>query len=163
MRVSAVVAMTKQGVIGKEGGLPWYLPTELARFKDITTGHPIIMGHTTHQSIGRPLPNRTNIVISRDTNLKIKGAVVVNSIDKAMKKAMDSPGSEEIFIIGGQTIYEQSMDLIDRLYLTTVYADIRGDKYFNYDPKKWKKVASEKHPADEKNQYAFEFSILDRT
>ncbi len=162
MRLSAVVAVSKNGVIGREGGLPWYLPAELARFKEITTGHPIIMGRTTHESIGRPLPNRTNIVISRDKTLKVEGYEVANSLEQAIDLASRAPGSDEVFIIGGQSIYELSMKFLDRLYLTRVDADISGDKYFNYDPKAWKKIESEKRPKDEKNPYSFEFITLDR-
>lgn len=162
MRLSAVVAMSKNGVIGKEGELPWYLPAELARFREITTGHPIIMGNTTHRSIGRPLPNRTNIVVSHHKNLKIGGVSVANSLEEAIEKARTSPGAEEVFIIGGQSIYEQSMARLDRIYLTIVEVYIEGDKYFKYDPKKWKLRSSKKFPADEKNQYPFEFTILDR-
>lgn len=161
--ISAIVAVAKNGVIGKEGGLPWYLPAELARFKEVTMGHPIIMGRKTHESIGRALPGRTNIVITRDNSYKAaEGCIVVGSLDEAIEQAKKSEGSEEIFIIGGASIYEQAMSLLERIYLTKVDADIKGDKFFKYDSTQWKQASSEKHFADDKNQYDFEFTALVR-
>ncbi|HEX5394983.1 MAG TPA: dihydrofolate reductase [Candidatus Saccharimonadales bacterium] len=163
MVISAIVAMAKNGVIGKGGGLPWYLPAELSRFKEVTMGHPIIMGRKTHESIGRALPGRTNIVITRDRGYKAaEGCVIVGSLNEALEQAKKSEGADEIFIIGGASIYEQAMPLLDRIYLTKVDADIKGDKSFNYGPDEWKQVSSEKHSADEKNQFDFEFTILSR-
>jgi dihydrofolate reductase len=162
--ISAIVAVAKNGVIGKEGGLPWYLPAELARFKEVTMGHPIIMGRKTHESIGRALPGRTNIVITRDKDYKAtEGCMVVNSLDEAIEQAKKAGGANEIFIIGGASIYEQAMPLLDRIYLTKVDAEIDGDKFFKYDPKKWNQISSEKHSADDKNKYGFEFTVLERT
>jgi dihydrofolate reductase len=173
--ISAIVAMAKNGVIGKEGGLPWYLPAELARFKQVTMGHPIIMGRKTHESIGRALPGRTNIVITRDKDYKAaEGCIVVNSLGRAIEHAKEAGGGSaaqtskkfrrpnEIFIIGGASVYKEAMSLLERIYLTKVNADIKGDKFFKYNSSEWKQVSSEKHPADEKNQYDFEFTILER-
>ena len=158
--ISAIVAVAKNGVIGKEGGLPWHLPAELARFKEITMGHPIIMGRKTHESIGRALPGRTNIVITHKKGYRAEGCRVVGSLDEAIELAKKSEGANEIFIIGGASIYEQAMPLLERMYLTKVDADIKGDKFFRYDPLEWKQISSEKHPADEKNLFGFEFTIL---
>jgi dihydrofolate reductase len=146
-------------VIGKEGGLPWYLPADLAHFRTVTMGQPIIMGRKTHESIGKALPGRQNIVITRDKNYQAQGCEVVGSIDQALQKAN---GADEVFIIGGQSIYELAMPRIDRIYLTRVAADIPGDKYFHYDRVQWRETSSEKHPADTKNQYPYEFIVLER-
>ncbi len=161
--ISTIVAVAKGGVIGKEGGMPWYLPAELARFKEVTMGHPIIMGRKTHESIGRALPGRTNIVITRSKGYRAEGCRVVGSLEKAVEVAKGSEGSDEIFIIGGEQIYKEAMPKLERIYLTKVDAEVDGDKFFRYDPKEWKEVSSEKHSADEKNQYDFEFTTLDRS
>lgn len=162
MRISAIVAMAKNGAIGKAGEVPWYLPAELARFKEITMGHPIIMGRSTHESIGRALPGRTNIVITHNKKYSSAGCLTALSIDEALDLAKKSDGADEIFIIGGQSIYQQSMSILDRIYLTEVDSNIAGDKFFKYEPKHWREVSSQEHPADEKNKYAFNFKVLDR-
>jgi dihydrofolate reductase len=159
MTLSIIVAMAKNGVIGKSGGLPWYLPAELAYFKKVTTGHPIIMGRKTHESIGRALPDRKNIVITHDKDYKAKGCVVVDSLESAVKAAK---GAEEAFIIGGESIYKLALPKADKLYLTKIDADIDGDRFFRYDTSEWKQVWSEKHAKDEKNPYDFEFTMLER-
>lgn len=160
MILSAIVAVSENGVIGKENGLPWYLPAELAYFKKATMGHPIIMGRKTHESIGRALPGRLNIVITRNKSYRAAdGPVVVGSLEEAIKAAGNV---EEAFVIGGASIYQQAMPRLDRLYLTRVNTEIEGDKYFRYDPKQWKQVFSEKHKADERNQYDYEFTVLER-
>nr|AIA18378.1 Dihydrofolate reductase [uncultured bacterium] len=160
--ISTIVAVAKNGVIGKEGGLPWYLPAELARFKEVTMGHPIIMGRKTHESIGRPLPGRTNIVVTRNKGFKADGCIVVDSLEKAIVEAKKGEGADEIFIIGGEQIYKEAMPMLNRIYLTNVDAEVAGDKFFKYDLKKWKEISSEKHSADEKNRHNFEFTVLDR-
>lgn len=163
MTISAIVAVAKNGVIGKEGGMPWYLPAELARFKERTMGHSIIMGRKTHESMGRTLQGRTNIVITRDINYKpFEGSVVAGSLDEAIELAKKSDGADEIFIIGGEQIYKKAMPLLNRIYLTKVDADVEGDKFFHYNPAEWKQVSSEKHSADDKNKYDFEFIVMER-
>jgi dihydrofolate reductase len=154
MSLSIIVAVSQNGVIGKEGGLPWHLPSELARFKAITLGHPIIMGRKTHESIGRALPDRKNIVITHDKSYKSEGCLVVNSLQEAIA-ATDS--ADEAFVIGGSAIYDQVLPQIDKIYLTRVKADIKGDKFFRFDLSLWQQIAAEQHPADDKNKYAFEF------
>ena len=153
MLVSAVVAASRNGAIGKDGSLPWHLPAELARFKQITMGRPIIMGRKTHESIGRALPGRKNIVITHDKTYKAKGCTVVSNLDEALAAAGDAP---EAFIIGGASIYELAMPVTNKLYLTRVKADIDGDKYFRFDESDWKMVDSRLYPADEKNKYTYE-------
>ncbi len=161
--ISAIVAMAKNGVIGKKGKLPWYLPAELAHFKELTMGHPIIMGRRTHESIGRALPGRSNIIITHDKNYQAaEGCQVVDSLNGAIKTAKTKPGDEEVFIIGGEQVYKEALPKLDRVYLTKVDAGIKGDKYFEYDPKEWRRISSEKHSADDKNQYDYEFVVLER-
>ena len=161
--ISIIVAAAKNGVIGKSGQMAWSLPAELAYFRQKTTGHPIIMGRVTHtDSIGRILPNRTNIIITRDKNFKAGGSIVVGSLDEALRAAKKSPGSEEIFIIGGESIYMEVLPLADRIYLTKVDAEINGDRYFVFDPSGWRQTFSEKHPVNSDNEYPFEFTILER-
>jgi len=187
--VSAIVAVADNGVIGKQGGLPWHLPAEMDRFKQITMGHPIIMGRKTHESIGRALPGRYNVVITRDKSYRAEGCEVVGSLGEAIELAKKADGgsaaqtskkskgpspaqtssveekfrrAKEIFIIGGEQIYREAMPKLERIYLTKVHAKIDGDKFFYYDPKEWKQVSSEKHAADDKNQYDFEFTVLER-
>ena len=161
--ISFIVARAKNGVVGKDGGLPWNLPGELALFKQRTMGHPIIMGRKTHESIGRALPGRTNIVITHNPKLNAEGCTVVQSLEQALVEAKKAPGHEEIFIIGGEAIWELALPHADRIYLTEVQADIEGDKYFKFDRSDWKEVARDEHKADAKNKYDFNFLTLDRT
>jgi dihydrofolate reductase len=159
MVVSEIVTVVNNGVIGKEGDTPWYLPADLAHFRRTTVGHPIIMGRKTHESIGRALPGRQNIVITHDKNYHAEGCEVVTSLEAALQPVS---GADEVFIIGGQSIYELALPRTDRIYLTRVDADIPGDKYFLYEPAEWQETSVEKHPADDKNQYPYEFVLLER-
>ena len=160
--ISFYVAVSRNDVIGKENGLPWYLPSDLRRFKEITMGHPIVMGRKTHESIGRALPGRENIVITHDQKYKAEGCVVAHSLEEALDQAKNSEGGEEIFIIGGSTIYEQALPKTDKLYLTKVDANIDGDIFFHFNESEWKQTFSEHHPKDEKNQYDYDFVVLTR-
>lgn len=129
-KISIIVAVAGQNrAIGKHGKLPWYIPDELKRFKQITMGHPIIMGRKTHESIGKALPGRDNIVITRDENYQAEGCIVVHSLDEAINVAKEKD-SQEIFIIGGGEIYKQAMPLVDKLYLTTVQEEIEDADVF---------------------------------
>lgn len=160
MRLSIIVAIAKGGVIGKQGGLPWYLPAELAYFKQMTMGHPIIMGRKTHESIKRALPGRENIVITRDnTYTPAEGVEVVHSLEEALEKVK---GQDEAFIIGGAEIYSQALPLVNRLYVTQVDAEVEGDKFFKFNEQDWKQISSEKHHKDAKNKYSYEFIVLER-
>ena len=160
--ISAIVAVARNGVIGKSNALPWYLPAEMARFKEVTMGHPIIMGRKTHQSIGRALPGRTNIVVTHNKDFEAEGCKDVGSLDEAIELGKKAEGGDEVFIIGGEQIYKEAMPKLDRIYLTKVDAAVDGDKFFNYDPEEWKQISNEKHSADAKNQYDFEFTLLER-
>ncbi|MCQ4139305.1 dihydrofolate reductase [Chryseobacterium sp. EO14] len=156
-----VVAMGEKNEIGFENQLLWHLPKDLKHFKEITSGHPVIMGRKTYESIGKPLPNRTNIVVSRKTDWFEEGILIVGSIKEAVKFAKKI--DEEIFIIGGGKIYEQTMDIVDKLEVTLVKADLEADTFFpKIDPKIWKKTDEICHEKAEKNQYDFCFQTFER-
>lgn len=156
-----VVAMGGKNEIGFENQLLWHLPKDLKHFKEITSGHPVIMGRKTYESIGKPLPNRTNIVVSRKTDWFEEGILIVGSIKEAIKFAKKI--DEEVFIIGGGKIYEQTMDVVDKLEVTLVKADLEADTFFpKIDPKIWKKTDEICHEKDEKNQYDFCFQTFER-
>lgn len=157
--ISIIVATAKNGVIGKTGGLPWYLPADLAHFKKTTMGHPIIMGRVTHESIGKALLGRRNIIITHDKNYKADGCEVVSSLIGALEL---TKVEDEAFIIGGAAIYEQALKLADKIYLTEVDAEIDGDKFFKYDASDWREVHSEPHKSDDKNRYDYAFKQLVR-
>ncbi|MFY7813733.1 MAG: dihydrofolate reductase [Chryseobacterium taeanense] len=156
-----VVAMGEKNEIGFENQLLWNLPKDLKHFKDLTSGHPVIMGRKTYESIGKPLPNRTNIVVSRKNDWFEEGVLIVGSIKEAVKFAKKI--DEDIFIIGGGKIYEQTMDLVDKLEVTLVKADLQADTYFpKIDEKTWKKTNEVFHEKDEKNQYDFYFQTYEK-
>lgn len=157
--ISIIVAASENMVIGKKGGLPWYIPEDLKRFKNITIGHPIIMGRKTHQSIGRSLPNRTNIIITRDEKYKARGCIIVNSVDQALQQAQGKPGAQEIFIIGGGEIYQQVMNKVERIYLTLIKGDLDGDVYFP-DYSGFNKVIEEED--HQSGDYSYKYMTLER-
>ncbi|MFN0047528.1 MAG: dihydrofolate reductase [Cytophagales bacterium] len=162
MKVSIIVAISNNNAIGKNNQLLWHLPNDLKMFKSITTGHCIIMGRKTYESIGKPLPNRTNILISNQKDFKIEGCELVNSIEEALEKASQK-GESEVFVIGGGQIYGAAMALADRIYLTKVNVNIEGDVYFpDLTISNWHVVSSELHIADEKHAYEYTFEILER-
>ncbi|NMP31799.1 type 3 dihydrofolate reductase [Thalassotalea sp. M1531] len=159
--LSMIVAHADNRVIGKDNDMPWHLPADLAYFKKTTLGKPVVMGRKTYESIGRPLPGRQNIVITRNPDYRVEGVDVVASVDEALAKAADA---EEIMVIGGGAIYQHCMPAADKLYVTHIDAEIAGDTCFpSYDvDKDWQKVASEKREADEKNAYALDFCVYHR-
>nr|WP_121273499.1 dihydrofolate reductase [Pedobacter schmidteae] len=158
MIVSLVVAIAENNAIGKDNQLLWHLPADLKHFKQITTGHTIIMGRKTYDSIGRPLPNRRNIVISRTAGLQIPGVEVTGSIADALALCAEET---EVFIIGGAEIYKSSMALTDRIYLTRVHQSYAADAFFpEIDANLWEETDIEKHLPDEKNKVAYTFSTL---
>jgi len=153
-RISSIVALAKKNrAIGNKNKLLWFIPEDMHYFRDITLGHPVIMGKTTYESIGRPLPNRLNIILSKDDRLEIPGVTIAKSIDQALDiaKAKDK---EEIFIIGGASIYQQTMNLVDRLYITEVEGDFEADTYFP-DYLNFTNVISKKESSDDKYKYTF--------
>jgi dihydrofolate reductase len=160
MRISLIVAMDRSGVIGAGGGLPWRLPADLRRFKQITMGKPIVMGRRTHESIGRPLPGRENIVVTRDRGFKAPGCTVVYSLDEALARCSSA---DEVMIMGGAELYSQTLELADRIHLTEVHADVTGDRYFPpWEREEWQEVTREDFPADEANEYPYSFVILEK-
>lgn len=160
MIISLIAAMAKQRVIGKDNQMPWHLPADFVWFKRCTMGKPIIMGRKTYDSIGRPLPGRLNIVISRDTKLHIDGVTVVSSLEAAMEAA---GGAEEVMVIGGGSIYQHCLPQADRLYLTFIDAELDGDTHFPDWGEGWVQTCHENHKADEKNRYNMDFVILERS
>ncbi|MBL7814531.1 MAG: dihydrofolate reductase [Saprospiraceae bacterium] len=160
--ISAIVATAKNGVIGKDNEIPWYLPADFAYFKRTTLNHHIIMGRNCFESIGRPLPKRTNIVITRNPFYIASGCLMVHSITEGVKMAKKN-GETEAFIIGGGEIYAQSIDLWDKLYLTEVDLDTEGDVFFpELDMSEWRLVSEEYHTKDEKNEYDYCFKVYER-
>ena len=155
-----VAAHAEDRVIGKDNDMPWHLPADLAYFKKTTLGKPVVMGRKTYESIGRPLPGRQNIVISRDPGYSAEGVDVVSSVDLALEKAGDV---EEVMVIGGGAIYAHCLPAAQRLYITHIQAKIEGDTHFpEYDLNEWRKVRSESRAADEKNAYNLEFVVYEK-
>ncbi len=152
-KISIIAAIGKNRELGKNNKLLWHIPGDLPHFKKLTLGHPIIMGRKTFESIGRPLPNRTNIVVTRDSSYEVEGVVVVHSIEKAIEEAKKKD-KEEIFVIGGGQIYEQALPFADRLYLTIVDAQAEADTYFP-DYSEFKKIISEEKNESEGLKYTF--------
>jgi dihydrofolate reductase len=162
MRVSLIVAVSENGVIGRDGGLPWRLPRDLRHFKSTTMGHHLIVGRRTWDEVGMPLPGRTMVVVTRSRRLIAEGATVVHSLEDALEAAR---GDDEPFIGGGAYIYRMALarDLVDRLYITRVHAEVEGDTFFpEVDFEDWGLVSEEHHPADEKNEHACSFLLYDR-
>lgn len=158
--LSIIVAVAENNVIGKDNDLIWHLPRDLKHFKETTSGHYIIMGRKTFESNGRPLPNRTNVIITRDKNYTAEGCVVVHSLEAALKEAAKDT---EPFIIGGGKIYEQALPFVDRIYLTKIHHSFEGDTFFpeiNMD--EWELSDKRYFEADEKNKYPFSILVLDR-
>jgi len=159
--LSIAVAVGENFAIGKNNQLLWHMPADLKFFKQTTSGHTIVMGRKTFDSVGRPLPNRRNIVITRDSSLKIDGVEVVNSLDEALEitKAEEKP----VFIVGGAEIYRQALPKTDTLYLTTIHHTFDADTFFpEIDRSEWEVVSSDPHKADEKNKYDYTFEVLKR-
>lgn len=153
--------MGENNEIGSDNQLLWHLPKDLKHFKEITSGHPVIMGRKTYESIGKPLPNRTNIVVSRKKDWFEEGILIVGSIKEAVKFAKKI--DEEIFIIGGGTIYDQTMEIVDKLEVTLVKANLEADTFFpKIDSTIWKKTNEICHEKDEKNQYDFCFQTFEK-
>ncbi|WP_426122897.1 dihydrofolate reductase [Pararhizobium sp. PWRC1-1] len=165
-KVSIVVAVSANGVIGRDGGLPWHLPSDLKRFKALTLGKPVIMGRKTWASIGRPLPGRPNIVISRDPHFAADGAISVQSLEAAMveaRKLAAELGVDEVCVIGGGEIYRQAIDSADILHITTVAAEVDGDTRFPViDAAIFEKIADAPLPRGEKDSHAMHFSTWRR-
>lgn len=162
MIVSMIVAASQNDVIGKDNQLPWHMPADMKYFKQMTSGHCIIMGRKTFDALGKPLPNRTNIIITRQEDFTMEGCVVVNQLQAAVDAARDM-GETECFIIGGGDIFIQALVWTDKIYLTRIHHEFEGDTFFPALNKgDWKETAAEKHLPDEKNKYAFSFLVYER-
>lgn len=166
MQISLMWAMAENRVIGRDNQLPWHLPNDLKHFKQTTLGKPVIMGRKTYESIGRPLPKRTNIVITRSHHFKADGVIVVHSLTEALEAAKNSEtdaSHDEVVIIGGAQIYQQALPLADRLYVTQVGAHVDGDAYFpEFDWGHYQQIDLIEYPADEANPYPYSFGTWKR-
>lgn len=161
MKVSIIAAMGENRAIGLQGKIPWYLPADFKRFKELTLGHPVVMGSKTFESIGKPLSGRTNIVLAKDSDYAAEGCLVVHSLGDAL--ALAGKEKEEIFIIGGGSVYALAMPVADTIYLTKVRGTFEGDVFFpEIDEDEWRLVSSEPHLKDEKNAYDYEFCVYER-
>lgn len=160
MTISIIAAMSLNAVIGRNGGLPWKLSSDLKRFKQRTMGHHLLMGRKTFEAIGRPLPGRTTIVISRVKPAVPRGVLAAQSLEEALELTRPD---DEVFIAGGGQIYALALERASRMYLTLVHAEIEGDTYFpKYDESRWKLVERDDHAADGANEYPFSFLTFDR-
>ena len=159
-RVSLIVAMARNRVIGINNTLPWHLPADLKHFKALTMGHHIVMGRKTYESIGKPLPGRTSVVITRNRELKIDGCVMSRSLQEAIAAC---GSDEEIFIVGGAEIFEQALSLTDTLYVTEIQQDIAGDTHFPvFDKKLWREVSREQHSQEIPQPLEYHFVTYQR-
>ncbi|MBN1168487.1 dihydrofolate reductase [Candidatus Woesebacteria bacterium] len=160
--ISLIAAVSENNVVGSKGKIPWYLPADFAYFKKITTGHHVVMGQTTYNSIGKPLPERKNIVLTYNKDLLIEGCVVKNSIEDAIEHANKNK-EKELFIIGGASVYKQTISIADKLYITEVHSSFEGDTFFPpIDNEKWKEVSRKKNKKDDKNKYDYSFVVYKR-
>lgn len=160
MLVSLIVAMDEDGVIGRDNALPWHLPDDLKRFKALTMGKPILMGRKTFESIGKPLPGRLNLVLTRSRDCKSEGVTVVHSIDEAIQRAADA---DELAVIGGEEVFRLALTSATRMYLTEVHARIGGDaKFPAFDRGGWRETERTQHPPDDRHAYAMTFTTLER-
>lgn len=160
MQIAAIVALSENRAIGIDNKLPWHLPADLRHFKEVTLGKPIIMGRKTYESIGRPLPGRKNIIVTRDKTFSAAGCDIVHSLSDAIQAASDA---EEIFIIGGAQLFAEAMPLVQRLYLTVIHENFKGDTFFpSLNNNEWHETHHEDHEPDEKNIYRYSFITMQR-
>lgn len=159
--ITTIAAKAENNIIGNNNELIWHLPNDLKRFKQLTSGHPVIMGRKTFESIGKPLPNRTNIVITRNHDWFSEGIVIVNSLEEAIEKAKET--DHDVFIIGGGNIYNQALWMSDTLEITEVHHEFDGDTHFpEIDSNEWKEVYRERFPKDEKHSFEYSFIRYER-
>lgn len=158
--LSLIVAISENYVIGREGQLPWHLSADLKRFKKLTMGHHIVMGRKTYDSIGRQLPGRTSVVLTRQTDWSVEGVLTATGLETALELAGDD---EEVFIIGGSQIYQLALPLVERLYVTRVQASVSGDTYFpEITSEQWQLEQTDSFSADEKNDHDYSFLVYSR-
>ncbi|OGN29313.1 MAG: hypothetical protein A3A33_03805 [Candidatus Yanofskybacteria bacterium RIFCSPLOWO2_01_FULL_49_25] len=160
MLLSLIAAFGNNRAIGEKNTLPWSMPADLKRFREVTSGHPIIMGRKTYESIGRPLPKRLNIVVTRDQSLALPGCTVAHSLDEALATMGTA---EEAFVIGGGQLFAEALPRADRMYLTFINATFPGDVFFpEYDTAQWREISREDHVADAENPHPYSFVTLER-
>ncbi len=160
--ISFIVAMDRNRVIGKDNQLPWHLPADLKFFKKTTMGHPIVMGRKTHESIGKPLPGRENIIVTRNERYESEGCTVIHSVKELLRLAAENK-EEELFVIGGAELFRTIFPFADRLYITHIDHEFEGDTFFPDDHESdWKLISSEKGIKDEKNPYEYFYNIYER-
>lgn len=158
MNLSIIVAIAENNAIGKENKLLWSMPEDMKHFREITSGHPVIMGRKTFESIGRLLPNRRNVIITREQNYKIENAEIKHSLEEAFDLFKDK--NDEVFIIGGAEIYKQALPYADKLYITKIEQNFEGDAFFpEIDEKIWQETSREEHEPNEKNLYKYTFLV----
>lgn len=163
MIVSQIAAMSRNRVIGKDNKLPWNMPDDLAYFFKVTRGHHIILGRKNFEANGKALPNRVNIVVTRNPNYKAPGCIVVENIQQALKYS-ESKGEEEVFIVGGGQIYQASLGITNKIYLTIIDTEIKGDVFFpELDLKSWNVISKVAHSADSNNPFNYTYYIFERT
>lgn len=162
MIISAIVAASQNGIIGIDNQIPWHLPADLKYFRKITSGHHVMMGRKCFESIGKPLPGRTNLVLTRNLDYSSEGIKIIHSVDEGIQLAKAN-GEEELFIIGGADVYKATLGLIDKLYFNTVHANFEGDTHWpEMDWKSWRLISTEFHEPDEKNFYPYSFSVFEK-
>lgn len=160
LSISIIVATARNGIIGRDGSLPWHLPDDLKRFKEITTGHTVVVGRKTFEAIGRPLPDREVVVLTRNRGFDAEDIQVIHSFEKAIALADER---EELFVAGGAEVYAHTLPLADRLYQTQVHADVEGDVSFpEISSSEWRLSSEELHDSDENHEFAFSFRSFER-
>ena len=158
-RIAFVVAVDRNKVIGKDGGLPWRLPDDMRHVRAVTMGKPLIMGRRTYAAIGHPLAGRTNTGLTREPAFRPPGVLIARSPEEALRLAGDAP---EIIVFGGAQVFKEFLPMAERLYLTTVDAEVEGDTYFDMGKDDWRVVTNDRHEADDRHKYAFNIYVLDR-
>ncbi len=159
--ISFIVAMDRNRVIGNDNGLPWKLPADLAHFKKITTGHTVIMGRKTFESIGRPLPNRTNVVLTRNKHFAAEQCIVIHSVAEAF--ALMEKKEDEYFVIGGSHLYQLFLPYVQRMYITLIHEEFEGDTFFpDVDMSNWQLISKEKGKKDAQNRHDYEFLVYEK-
>lgn len=162
-KLSIIAAFGENRVIGSQGRIPWHLPADFKRFKELTMGHPIIVGRKTFESIGKPLAGRTNIVITTQNDFGAEGCLVAHSLEDALRLAESAEGASEVFVIGGERIYKLALPKAQTMYLTKVHGVFGGDAFFpNFNEGEWRLADSEFHKRDEKNPFDFTFLTYER-
>lgn len=169
MKISLIAAVAANGVIGRDNDMPWHLPDDFAFFKRKTSHHPIIMGRKSLEALGKALPNRTNIVITRNADFSADGVIVVHSLDDAIAEATNDieqkreQSTDEIFVIGGAEIYKMALPAANRLYITEIHSDFDGDAYFpSFNKNEWQEVSRQPHAADDRHKVPFDFVTYER-